>query len=366
MRIGDRHFTSIWTEGDKEPVIKVIDQTKLPFEFSTVELTSVEDVYNAIRTMVVRGAPLIGATAAYGIYLATLEITPLVNARDHLKNAARYLMGSRPTAVNLEWAIKRQLERLDGINEKQVLSAAALNEANLVCSEETEKCRLIGTYGLELIREIAKKKKGDEVNILTHCNAGWLACIDWGTATAPVYAAYDKGIKVHVWVDETRPRNQGARLTAYELGQHGVPHTLITDNAGGYLMQTGKVDMVITGSDRTTRTGDVANKSGTYLKALAARDNNIPFFVALPTSSIDLSAGDGVKDIIIENRDPSEVTRVEGLMGDNIVSVSICPENTRALNPGFDITPAGLITGLITERGICNALEEEIVNLFKV
>ena len=365
MKIGDKHFNSIWPDPSNPSRIFVIDQAKLPFEFSVVALESVEDVYNAISKMTVRGAPLIGAAAAYGIYLATLEVSSLTKASDLLQNAARWLISSRPTAVNLEWAVKRMLARLSGISDRAELSLAAFDEANEICDQEKESCKMIGIKGLPLIEEISRKKNGEPVNILTHCNAGWLACIDWGTATSPIYMAHDAGIRLHVWVDETRPRNQGARLTAWELRQHGVPYTLVTDNAGGYLMQKGLVDMVITGSDRTTRTGDVANKTGTYLKALAARDNNIPFYVALPTSTIDPSISDGVKDIIVEERDHEEVSQVEGLSGSEISRVMICEPGTPVSNPGFDITPAKLVTGLITEKGICSAIEEEILFLLK-
>lgn len=359
-----KHYRSIWLEPEDNLRVFVIDQTRLPFEFKTVALGSVDDVYNAISGMVVRGAPLIGATAAFGIYFATLELTSLARAADHIQNAARWLISSRPTAVNLEWAVNRQIKRLAGITDRNRLSLTALAEAKKICDEETENCRLIGTFGLPLIEEISRKKNGAPVNILTHCNAGWLACIDWGTATSPIYMAHDAGIPVHVWVDETRPRNQGARLTAWELGEHGVPFTLITDNAGGHLMQTGRVDMVITGSDRTSRNGDVANKTGTYLKALAAFDNNIPFYVALPTSTIDLTVTDGIKEIPIEERDASEVTRVEGLLNGEVAGVDIVRAGTVVSNPAFDVTPSKLVTGLITERGICNAIEEEILNLF--
>lgn len=365
MKIGDKHYTSIWPDPGNESRIIVIDQTKLPFELCTVSLESVEDVYNAISNMTVRGAPLIGATAAFGIYLATLEISRVTRTSDHIQNAAKWLISSRPTAVNLEWAVKRMVAKLSGVRDRGKLSGIAFSEAKLICEEEKQNCVNIGINGLPLIEEISRRKGGEPVNILTHCNAGWLACIDWGTATSPIYMAHDAGIKVHVWVDETRPRNQGARLTAWELRQHGVPHTLVTDNAGGYLMQTGRVDMVLTGSDRTTRSGDVANKTGTYLKALAANDNNIPFYVALPTSTIDLSISDGVKDIIVEERNPEEVSVIEGLSGGEPTSVMICEPGTPVSNPGFDITPAKLVSALITERGICNAIEEEILLLLK-
>lgn len=365
MKIGDKYYNSIWPDPGDASRVFVIDQSKLPFEFSTVALESVEDVYNAIRNMTVRGAPLIGATAAFGIYLATLEVSSLTRPSDLVQNAARWLVSSRPTAVNLEWAVKRMLNRLSGITDRTALSEAAFDEANRICGQEKENCRLIGINGLPLIEEISKKKEGEPVNILTHCNAGWLACIDWGTATSPVYMAHDAGIRVHVWVDETRPRNQGARLTAWELGKHGVPFTLVTDNAGGYLMQTGRVDIVITGSDRTTRSGDVANKTGTYLKALAAHDNNIPFYVALPTSTIDMSISDGVNEIIVEERDSEEVSEIEGISGNLLTKVRICEAGTPVSNPGFDITPSKLVSGLITEKGICNAIEEEILLLLK-
>ena len=363
MHIGGKHFTSIWVDPGNREKIFVIDQTGLPFNFRTLTLESVEDAYNAIREMVVRGAPLIGCTAAFGIYLATLELTPLANPAEHLHNAARYLASSRPTAINLQWALDRMTGRLSGINSRNELIDAAFDEAMKIWNEEQDNCRKIGEAGIEIIKEISRKKGGAPVNILTHCNAGWLACIDFGTATSPIYLAHDSGIPVHVWVDETRPRNQGARLTAYELGEHGVPYTLITDNAGGYLMRAGMVDMVITGSDRTARNGDVVNKIGTYLKALAAADNDIPFYVALPKSSIDINIACG-DDIVIEERGASEVTTVEGISGGEITSVRICPEKAQVSNFGFDITPAKLITGLITEGGITRANEEEIVTLF--
>jgi methylthioribose-1-phosphate isomerase len=365
MLIGDKHYTSIWLDPEDNSRVMVIDQTRLPFELLEVALVSVEDVFGAIQNMVVRGAPLIGVTAAFGIYLAAREATNLSRAEHHLKNAAKYLCSSRPTAVNLEWATNRMLNRLSAIKSPTEIVSTALDEALKIWSEERESTRMIGVNGLPLIKEISKKKGGATVNILTHCNAGWLACVDYGTATSPIYMAHDAGVDLHVWVDETRPRNQGARLTAYELAEHGVPHTLITDNAGGHLMQKGLVDMVITGSDRTSRNGDVANKIGTYLKALAAHDNNIPFYVALPVSTIDTSIENGLTDIIVEERDGTEVSVVEGLYKGEIVGVNICSEKTRVSNFGFDITPAKYITALITERGICSALEEEIVNLLK-
>ncbi|HCC71345.1 MAG TPA: S-methyl-5-thioribose-1-phosphate isomerase [Bacteroidales bacterium] len=363
MRIGDKHYESIWLDSDDNTSVSIIDQSKLPFKFEIIRLKTVDDVFNAIRNMNLRGAPLIGVAAAYGMYLATLEITAYTKTREHLRNASRYLRSARPTAVNLEWAVNRQMDNLSKYCRRDKLIASSLKTARDIASEETTKCRKIGEAGMEVIKKISKSKKGRQVNILTHCNAGWLACVDYGTATAPVYLAHDKGIKVHVWVDETRPRNQGARLTAWELENHGVPYTLITDNTGGYLMQKGDVDIIITGSDRTTVSGDTANKSGTYLKALAARHNNIPFYVALPTSSVDISISNGLKDIPVEERDEKEVLYVEGLYDNEIINARICPEKTRAANYAFDITPADLITGLITEKGICRAKEEEIRKL---
>jgi methylthioribose-1-phosphate isomerase len=364
MKVGDTQYQSIWID-DKDPeVIRVIDQQKLPFFFDIKELRSVEDVFNAISGMIVRGAPVIGVTAAFGMYLATLEINPHTNVRDHLGNAARYLISSRPTAVNLAWAVNLMLSNLDDVKDLDEMRAAALTLAKNMLKDETGKCRAIGEAGLPLIERISVEKDGAPVNILTHCNAGWLACVDYGTALAPVYLAHHKKIPLHVWVDETRPLNQGARLTAWELANEGIPHTLITDNAGGHLMMKNMIDMVIVGSDRTTRTGDVANKIGTYLKALAAHDNKIPFYVALPTSSIDLDLDNGMAGIPVEERDPDEVTNVPGFKDGQLISVRICPEVTRAANYGFDITPSRLVTALITERGVCMPNEKEIVGLF--
>ena len=364
MKVGNKHYQSIWLDESDPSVVRVIDQQKLPFIFETKELRSVDDVFYAIDEMTVRGAPLIGATAAFGIYLATLEINSLTDVPDHLSNAARYLISCRPTAVNLSWAVNYVLEKLKKGHSSGRLSEKALEAALEICEKEKENSRQIGNHGLKLIEKISKKKNGEPVNILTHCNAGWLACIDYGTATAPVYLAHEKGIRVHVWVDETRPRNQGSKLTAWELGQNSIPHTLITDNTGGYLMQQKMVDIVIVGSDRTTRKGDVANKIGTYLKALAAHDNNIPFYAALPSTSIDFGISDGLKEIEIEKRDPEEVTNISGFSDGKIQSVRICPEDTLAANYGFDITPSRLITGLITEKGICKATEQDIKKMF--
>jgi methylthioribose-1-phosphate isomerase len=364
MKIGNQNYQSIWADERDPSVIRVIDQQKLPFFFETRDLRSVEDVFNAIEDMTVRGAPLIGAAGAFGIYLATLEINLQTNITEHLSNAARYLISSRPTAINLSWAINYVMSKLKNEQSLTTITKKALDAALEICETEKENCRQIGKYGLKLIEEISRGKNGLPVNILTHCNAGWLACIDYGTVTAPVYLAHEKGIPVHVWVDETRPRNQGAMLTTYELQQNGIPYTLIPDNAGGHLMQQKLVDIVIVGSDRTTRTGDVANKIGTYLKALAAFDNKIPFYCALPSSSIDFDISDGMQEIVIEERNPDEVTHVTGFLDGKIQSVRICPDNTVAANYGFDITPARLITGLITERGICRATEKDIKEMF--
>jgi methylthioribose-1-phosphate isomerase len=364
MRIGNQNYQSIWFDESEPAIVRVIDQQKLPFFFETKELRSVDDIFFAIEDMTVRGAPLIGAAGAFGIYLATLEINSQTNILEHLLNAARYLISCRPTAVNLSWAVNYAMEKLNKDLSLKSLSATALEAAIEICEKEKENCRQIGIHGLKLIESISKKKKGEPVNILTHCNAGWLACIDYGTVTAPIYFAHDKGIPVHVWVDETRPRNQGAKITAWELGHYGIPYTLIPDNSGGHLMQLKMVDIVIVGSDRTTRTGDVANKIGTYLKALAAYDNNIPFYSAFPSTSIDFSISNGLEEIPVEERDPEEVTNITGFAEGKIQSVRICPEDTIAANYGFDITPARFITGLITEKGICRASEKDIKEMF--
>lgn len=364
MKIGNKNYETIWLDENDPACVCVIDQRMLPFSFEIKKLLSVDDIYEAIENMTVRGAPLIGAAGAFGLYLSTLEITHHTNIHEHLSNAARYLISCRPTAVNLSWAVNYVLEKLDRNLSSGSLSETALNAALEICETDKEYCRQIGNHGLKLIKDLSEKKHGDPINILTHCNAGWLATIDYGTVTAPIYLAHDEGIPVHVWVDETRPRNQGAKLTAWELLQHGVPHTLIPDNSGGHLMQQKMVDIVFTGSDRTTRAGDVANKIGTYLKALAAHDNNVPFYSLFPSSSIDFGIADGLRDIIIEERDPKEVTNISGLADGKLQSVRICPENTRAVNYGFDVTPARLITGLITERGVCRATEKDIKEMF--
>jgi len=344
----------IWQEDDPGSV-KIIDQRFLPHQFVIIDLKSVEDIIYAIKEMCVRGAPLIGVTAAYGIYLATLNLPKNPDGDEFIIGECLRIKDARPTAINLAWAAERVLEKVLSAAGIQNKIEAARNEAEKIAKEEVDNCRSIGIHGLEIIEEISRRKPGKTVNILTHCNAGWLACIEFGTATAPIYAAHEKGLDIHVWVDETRPLNQGARLTAWELGQHGVKHTVITDNAGGHLMQHGMVDLVIVGSDRTTSTGDVANKIGTYLKALSAKDNDIPFYVALPSSTFDWNLSDGIKEIQIETRDPDEVRYVQGLYKDVIRSVLIPPSGSQAANFAFDVTPSRLVTGYITERGICNA-----------
>jgi methylthioribose-1-phosphate isomerase len=340
-------------EAGDEGVVRIIEQTKLPWVFEIEELRTVEDVCVAIRDMHVRGAGCIGATAGFGMYLAAWNGEDLVEAGGRLK-------ATRPTAVNLAWAVDRQLAHLEGADD---MVAAAGEMAQVIADEDASACRAIGEHGLKLIEEIAAGKDGP-VNILTHCNAGWLAFVDHGSATAPIYAAHDAGIPVHVWVDETRPRNQGARLTAWELAGHGVPHTVIADNAGGHLMQHGMVDLVITGTDRTTYTGDVANKIGTYLKALAAKDTGVPFYVALPSSTFDWECRDGVAGIPIEERDGDEVAVMEGMGEHGVVAVRLMREESPAANHAFDVTPARLVTGLITERGVCAASEEGIRGMF--
>jgi methylthioribose-1-phosphate isomerase len=341
----------------------VIDQRRLPFDFVEMELRTAREAFDAIRDMTVRGAPLIGVTAAFGIYLGLREHQDTEDMQLYLDNLAALLKSARPTAVNLEYAVNRLYKVLQGA-EVNLLSRLAFEEARRMLGEEIERSRNIGFHGVTLIQEIHERKNGRAVNVLTHCNAGWLACIDYGTALAPVYEAWNKGIPVHVWVDETRPRNQGARLTVWELKQHGVPCTLITDNAGGHLMQKGMVDLVIVGTDRTAMNGDVVNKIGTYLKALAAFDNNIPFYVAAPSASIDPSLSNG-NDIVIEERDGNEIRFIEGIRSGKADSVRICPVHTAVSNPGFDMTPARLISGLITERGVCSASREGILNLFE-
>ena len=356
MKIEGKEYRTIWLENN---VVKIIDQTKLPHQFIIKDLKTVKDAINAIKVMEVRGAPLIGGTAAYGIALAVKEN----NNPDFIKKSTEDLIQSRPTAINLKWAVERMMKKLAGINNDQILDVA-LNEAKEICDEDEKFCKNIGLNGLEIIEEIYKKKK-DTVNILTHCNAGWLATINWGTATSPIYHAHKKGFPIHVWVDETRPRNQGANLTSYELNEEEIPNTIIADNTGGILMQRGEVDMCIVGTDRTLSNGDVCNKIGTYLKALAAHDNNVPFYVALPSSTIDWDIKNA-KDIPIEERNSEELSHVEGIDQNNeIRKVLIYPKKSKVMNLAFDVTPAKYVTALITERGICDASKEGLKNLFK-
>lgn len=367
MEVFGKHYRTIWIKADDSRVVQIIDQRHLPHHFVIEDLTTVEQVARAIKEMHVRGAGLIGATAGYGMYLAAIRASS-DNSQDFMEAmiaAGEVLQATRPTAVNLEWAVKRQLSAIRASeHDVDVKTRTAFETARSIADEDAAFCQRIGEHGLSTIEEISKRKKGDAVNILTHCNAGWLAFVDYGSATAPVYAAHDKGIPVHVWVDETRPRNQGARLTAWELGQHGVPHTVIVDNVGGHLMQHGLVDLVITGSDRTTYTGDVANKIGTYLKALAANDNGIPFYVALPSSTFDWDLRDGVREIPIEQRESTEVRTISGMHEGEIETVLLTPDSSPAGNYAFDVTPARLVTGLITERGICDASEAGVFGLY--
>ena len=364
MRRSGEDFRTIWQHPDNPAVVQIIDQRRLPHEYVIEDLRSWRDGAGAISDMLVRGAPLIGATAAWSLYLAALESRGESSRDQLIRHAARELAATRPTAVNLRWAIDRVLGVLERIENPREIEAALEQEARKICDEDIEICRGIGAQGLKLIEEIAARKPGEPVNILTHCNAGSLATINWGTATAPIYFAKAKGIDVHVWVDETRPRNQGSQLTAWELAENDVPHTLIVDNTGGHLMQHGLVDICITGTDRTTRSGDVANKIGTYLKALAANDNNIPFYVALPSTTIDWTIKDGLTEIPIEERDSDEVAKVYGKAGDEFCTVQTVGSNTAISNYAFDVTPARLVTGLITERGICAASEDGLTALF--
>jgi methylthioribose-1-phosphate isomerase len=360
LKVNGMPFRTIWPGADGASV-EIIDQTRLPHEFAVARLGTVGEAAHAIRSMQVRGAPLIGAAAAYGIWLALrVEATDAA-----LREAASLLLSTRPTAINLRWAVERVCAWLSPL-APQLRAAAAFERAAEICDEDIGINRAIGAAGLPIIRRLAAgKRPGCAVNVLTHCNAGWLATVDVGTATAPIYAAHDEGLPVHVWVDETRPRNQGASLTAWELLNHGVPHTVISDNAGGHLMQQGRVDMVIVGTDRTTATGDVCNKIGTYLKALAARDNGVPFYAAVPSPSIDWSVRDGLREIPIENRSEREVTHLSGRLPDgSVATVALTPEGSGAENPAFDVTPARLVTGLITERGIAEPSEEGLGRLF--
>jgi methylthioribose-1-phosphate isomerase len=359
MKIRGRHYRTIWLGKDRRSV-EIIDQTKLPHRLETATLRTVEDAARAIKTMQVRGAPLIGAAAAYGVCLA-LQDDPSDTA---LGKAIAFLAEQRPTAINLRWALEEMRRAVASISPGEHL-AAAYRRAAEICEEDVETNRRIGVHGLEIIREIASRRaRGERLNVLTHCNAGWLACVDWGTATSPIYQAHDAGVPIHVWVDETRPRNQGAALTAFELGSHGVPHTVVVDNAGGLLMQERKVDLVIVGTDRVAANGDVVNKIGTYLKALAAHDNSVPFYVALPHSTIDWTLSDG-RQVPIEERSADEVLKMTGrLASGEVATIEIAAEGSPAANPAFDLTPARLVTGLITERGVCPASREGLLSLY--
>jgi len=358
MKINGTHTRTIWVDDDGW-TIGIIDQTKLPHVFETAELKTVVDAARAIKNMLVRGAPLIGAAAAYGICLALREDA----SNENLEAASELLICTRPTAVNLRWAVDEMTFAVRNLpHEKRVIAAYA--RAAEICDEDVEMCRMIGVHGLKLIRKIARRKKGKPVNILTHCNAGWLATVDWGTATSPIYQAHGAGIPLHVWVDETRPRNQGAALTAFELGHADVPHTIIADNAGGHLMQRGDIDLCITGTDRITANGDVINKIGTYLKALAAADNEVPFYVALPHTTIDWELQDGF-EVPIEERGSKEVTQMSGRTSEGkVITIDIAAPGSPAANPAFDVSPARLITGLITERGVCDASLDGLLGLY--
>jgi methylthioribose-1-phosphate isomerase len=365
MNVNGRRYRTIWLAGPDKGLVRIINQLLLPHQFETFDLHTLEDVCRGIQDMYVRGAGLIGAAAAYGMYLAAREAGDASFDED-MVHAGELLKHTRPTASNLAWAVDAMLGLLTGRQGRRAQKIeAARFAAEAIAAEDAQSCRKIGRYGLDLILAAAERKNGEVVHILTHCNAGWLAFVDYGTALSPVYAAFDSGIAVHVWVDETRPRNQGAALTAWELGGHGVPYDLIPDNAGGHLMQHGMVDLVITGADRVTRRGDVANKIGTYLKALAAKENGVPFYVALPSSTFDWNMRDGLGEIPIEERDPEEVRWVTGKTTDGrIESVRICPDSTSARNWGFDVTPACCITGLITDRGIAEPSEQGILKLY--
>lgn len=360
MKVEGKHYRTIWPAGDGQTV-EIIDQTRLPHEFITVQLKTMTDAATAIADMLVRGAPLIGVAAAYGMALAMKD-----DASDQgLEFAYKTLLATRPTAVNLRWAVDDMRALLEPLAEGE-RRVAAYQRAAEIADEDVEICSSIGDHGMKLIKAAWEAKgKPKRINVLTHCNAGWLAAVDWGTALAPVYKAHDAGIPIHVWADETRPRNQGASLTCWELGRHGVPHTLIVDNVGGHLMQHGEVDLCITGVDRATASGDVCNKIGTYLKALAAKDNNVPFYVALPGPTIDWTISDGVREIPIEQRSPQEVTHMSGLTEDGkTATVLISPKGSPAANYAFDVTPARLVTGLITERGVCEASKAGLKKLY--
>lgn len=364
MNVNDQHYRTIWEHPTLPHVVQVIDQRNLPHEFNIEDLTSVDDVARAIEDMHVRGAGLIGAAAGYGMYLAAVDASNHNDYFSKLQSHAKTLINTRPTAVNLSFAIDRQLRQLSPAMSIDDIVQKTLETARAIADEDVLACKQIGAHGLKLIQDIAHKKPDKTINILTHCNAGWLAFVDYGSATAPIYAAHAAGIPIHVWVDETRPRNQGTRLTAWELEQHGVPFTIIPDNVGGHLMQHNLVDMVIVGSDRTTFTGDVANKVGTYLKALAAADNDVPFYVALPSSTFDWKIRDGVRDIPIEQRGAEEVKHIQGLLDGSLATVLLSTKTATATNFAFDVTPARLVTALITERGVCKANSKAVLTLF--
>ncbi|KGG00291.1 MULTISPECIES: S-methyl-5-thioribose-1-phosphate isomerase [Prochlorococcus] len=359
MLIDNKEWETIWLNKKKD-IIEVIDQTKLPHIFEIKEINNYEDAASAIQNMIIRGAPLIGVMGAYGLMLALQENPSMEN----LKNSYEKLLSTRPTAVNLQWSLKRVFEKVSRTN-KDERALIARKEATKIKLEDINMCSLIGDNGLRLIQDLVSRKNEKTINVLTHCNAGWLATVNWGTALSPIYKAHRAGIKIHVWVDETRPRNQGANLTAFELKNEGIPHTVIVDNAGGHLMQQNLVDLVIVGSDRTTKRGDVCNKIGTYLKALAANANNVPFYAALPVSTIDWEIENGLKEINIETRSEKEITHISGLTkNEKIETIRLSPEGSRAFNPGFDVTPNKLVTGLITEKGICNATYDGLKNLY--
>jgi methylthioribose-1-phosphate isomerase len=360
MNIAGTHYRTVWLDPGDGWSVRIIDQTRLPWVLETPRLTTVEQVAHAIRTMQVRGAPLIGASAAYGVALAMRADS----SNGNLGRASAMLGETRPTAINLGWALQRMRAKLHDVAPAD-REAVAYAEAQAVADDDAETCRRIGQHGLPLIAEIAARKGGERVNVLTHCNAGWLATVDYGTALSPIYQAHDAGIPIHVWVDETRPRGQGAALTAFELGGHGVPHTVIADSAAGHMMQRGRVDIVIVGTDRTTRTGDVCNKIGTYTKALAAKDNAVPFWVALPHSTLDMRVSDGIAEIPIEERNPAEVTDMTGRTADGrIETVRVVAGGSPATNPAFDVTPARLVSGLITERGRTEASAAGLASLY--
>jgi len=368
MKVNGKHYRTIWVKENNPEIIQIIDQRSLPHGFVIEDLTNTDELAMAIQEMHVRGAGLIGAVAGFGMYLGTLECRSERSTEDF--NRALFTIGeklikTRPTAVNLQWAVERVFKRVKDLETPKERIQTSYKEALEIADEDASFCRSIGEHGVSLIKEISKTKNGEPVNILTHCNAGWLAFVDYGTATAPIYEAHNEGIDVHVWVDETRPWNQGSRLTAWELGQEGVPHTIIPDNVGGHLMQHGMVDMVLVGTDRTTVTGDVANKIGTYLKALSANDNGVPFYVALPSSTFDWNLQNGLKEISIEQRSEDEVKWIEGLDTEGeLRQVLLTPESSSAANYAFDVTPARFVTGLITERGICRARKEDVLELF--